>query len=433
MREAEEAIRENAAALAACTAALRGAASPIAVTFWPDLACSVGAFEVVSIHDFRARVTAASAATKSALPSFSAARFGDTRSAAGSLRHGSNLLQCTAVCGDHDAATLTPTEAADRLRTARLVGFIYSTPSHRPGKPRWRVVVPLSQPCAPADYRRHVDALDAALGGGVLARESRVPAQLWFYGRIAGRPVPEVHVVDDGEAIDEAAPVASDAGDDGDTDDDLANALHAAGVSRLGLAAPIEVVASALSAIPNTERSWETWNKIGMAAFAATQGNEAGLEAWSAWSARHPAHEENACRRRWSHYSSSPPTAIGAGTLFHEAARHDWSDPRKEAPPDSGGDLSNARVLADRMRGDFLFDRSARHWRRFDGVRWVQDAGEAMQAAKAVADQRLRDAARSSTTASTRTGGRSSSSSRAGSARARCRRSSSLGRRARGS
>ena len=89
-------------------------------------------------------------------------------------------------------------------------------------------------------------------------------------------------------------------------------------------------VASALSVLPNDGAAdWEWWNKIGMATWAATGGSLSGFAAWCAWSERHPEHDSTLCRERWEHYPSSPPSQIGAGTLFHLAreAQPEWTKP----------------------------------------------------------------------------------------------------------
>lgn len=103
--------------------------------------------------------------------------------------------------------------------------------------------------------------------------------------------------------------------------------------------APIEDVVSALSVITNDDGwdvpvSWEEWNRIGMAVFAATGGEPEGLEAWVAWSARSELkHVPAACEERWAHWtSSSPPTEIGFGALAiaaGEATRGRWRRPSR--------------------------------------------------------------------------------------------------------
>ena len=100
--------------------------------------------------------------------------------------------------------------------------------------------------------------------------------------------------------------------------------------SPRGLAGdPLQVVA-ALSAIPNAgPADWDGWNRIGMATWAASQGSEFGRAAFHAWSAQHPAYSMSETDARWNHYQSSPPTQIGAGTLFHIARQA-----RPERPPE---------------------------------------------------------------------------------------------------
>jgi hypothetical protein len=79
-------------------------------------------------------------------------------------------------------------------------------------------------------------------------------------------------------------------------------------------------LAAALNAIPNCgPANWEEWNRVGMAMWRATGGSEAGWIALDAWSRRNPSYDATATRQRWEHYEASPPTNIGAGTIFHLA------------------------------------------------------------------------------------------------------------------
>lgn len=96
---------------------------------------------------------------------------------------------------------------------------------------------------------------------------------------------------------------------------------------------PLRLVA-ALAAIQNTgPADWEAWNRIGMALWAATGGSALGAGMWHEWSRRNPAYDASATQERWDHYADSPPTSIGAGTLFHLAGmRRDETAP--EPPPD---------------------------------------------------------------------------------------------------
>jgi DNA polymerase I-like protein with 3'-5' exonuclease and polymerase domains len=80
-----------------------------------------------------------------------------------------------------------------------------------------------------------------------------------------------------------------------------------------------ERVAAALAAITNADVGWDEWNRIGMAAWRATGGSGEGYAAFEQWSAKSPKHDAKATRERWQHYFDSPPTEIGAGTLFYLA------------------------------------------------------------------------------------------------------------------
>jgi hypothetical protein len=101
--------------------------------------------------------------------------------------------------------------------------------------------------------------------------------------------------------------------------------------------------ARAISAIPNgpTMDSWEAWNRVGMALWAATEGSEAGRTLWHEWSKQHPTYDAANTDARWDAITSSPPSSIGAGTLFYMARQaaspppddHAYDDaPKAETP-----------------------------------------------------------------------------------------------------
>jgi hypothetical protein len=88
-------------------------------------------------------------------------------------------------------------------------------------------------------------------------------------------------------------------------------------------------VAAALKVIPNDNLEWDDWNDVGMAAWRATGGSEAGLQAFMEWSAKSVKHAPEATAAKWAGYHRSPPTRIGAGTLFWLAKQEDpdWESP----------------------------------------------------------------------------------------------------------
>jgi AAA domain/Primase C terminal 2 (PriCT-2)/Bifunctional DNA primase/polymerase, N-terminal len=85
-------------------------------------------------------------------------------------------------------------------------------------------------------------------------------------------------------------------------------------------------IADALHDIPNDgPANWDWWNRVAMAVWAATGGSAMGWFTLDAWSARNAAYDPNETAKRWDHFKTSPPTKIGAGTIFHmaEQARRD--------------------------------------------------------------------------------------------------------------
>jgi AAA domain/Primase C terminal 2 (PriCT-2)/Bifunctional DNA primase/polymerase, N-terminal len=97
------------------------------------------------------------------------------------------------------------------------------------------------------------------------------------------------------------------------------------------------LIAAALAVIPNNA-NWDGWNNIGMAVWRATAGSEAGRAAWDAWSKKNPAkYDARNTAEKWAAYFKSPPTRIGAGTIFYLADqaspgwRQDYEARGKEA------------------------------------------------------------------------------------------------------
>jgi hypothetical protein len=86
-----------------------------------------------------------------------------------------------------------------------------------------------------------------------------------------------------------------------------------------------EAIAEAVQWIPNDDFThWEDWNQLGMAIWAGTQGSDVGLQIFDAWSAKSAKHDQRTTHQRWHHYSKSPPTRIGAGSIYQVAQDHGW-------------------------------------------------------------------------------------------------------------
>jgi Primase C terminal 2 (PriCT-2)/Bifunctional DNA primase/polymerase, N-terminal/Protein of unknown function (DUF3987) len=104
--------------------------------------------------------------------------------------------------------------------------------------------------------------------------------------------------------------------------------------------ADIERITEAMQQIPNDGAAdWESWNRTGMALWAATGGSEQGRLLWHQWSKRNASYDARATEARWQHYATSPPDQLGAGTLFYEAQQasegllYDMPDPAAAGEP----------------------------------------------------------------------------------------------------
>jgi len=112
-------------------------------------------------------------------------RFGDKRTKKGSLRSDKNLLAVSGAEGDYDGEQVPMQEAAGLCAQAGIRAMFYTSPSHTPEKPRWRVLVPFSKECQPSDRNRHLARLNGVLGG-ILSGESFTLSQTFYVGHVNG-------------------------------------------------------------------------------------------------------------------------------------------------------------------------------------------------------------------------------------------------------
>lgn len=115
------------------------------------------------------------------------ARFGDRieNPESGCLRTNANMLGVSGILGDYDLEEMSIDEAADMFRAAGVEAFFYTSPSHTPEAPRWRVACPLSREHPPEAHDTFVARVNGILGG-VLSNESHTRSQGYYAGRVAG-------------------------------------------------------------------------------------------------------------------------------------------------------------------------------------------------------------------------------------------------------
>src|SRR5262249_8159386 len=95
--------------------------------------------EEMTLKDLAGLIDCTEQPTNPLLPMLKLARFGGQPSAQGALRHDGNILTITGVEGDYDDEQMPVSEAVKRLENAGIAFIVYTSPSHGPLKPRWRV------------------------------------------------------------------------------------------------------------------------------------------------------------------------------------------------------------------------------------------------------------------------------------------------------
>lgn len=179
---------------------------PLAVTFFADQFAKSKTEATLSLRNLVDRVRDTTAPTKGALPWLKLARFGDKRTepkppaTIGSLRHNGNVLAISGVEADYDGEQIAVGDAIEALTMRGIAALIYTSPSHTPDTPRWRVLCPFSRALPPDHRSRLLARLNGALGG-VLSGESFTLAQSYFYGSVNRSPSHEVHLIP-GEYLD---------------------------------------------------------------------------------------------------------------------------------------------------------------------------------------------------------------------------------------
>src|SRR5262249_8662614 len=77
-----------------------------------------------------------------------------------------------------------------------------------------------------------------------------------------------------------------------------------------------ERIRAAMRVIPNPDLGWDDFKKLGLATWRATGGSDEGFAIWDEWSRKSSKHNADNTRREWDRITRSPPSRIGAGTIF---------------------------------------------------------------------------------------------------------------------
>lgn len=82
-------------------------------------------------------------------------------------------------------------------------------------------------------------------------------------------------------------------------------------------------LAELVAAIPN-DLDWTSWNRLGLAIYAASNGSNEGAIVFDDFSAKSPKYNPYITAERWRNYRRCPPSRIGAGSLIYLARQHGW-------------------------------------------------------------------------------------------------------------
>jgi hypothetical protein len=138
-----------------------------------------------TLDELREWAAKTNAADKGKLPLLKCAIFGDERTKPGSLRHDANVMKITGAEVDYDGEKIPFEDAVATIARARLKALLYTSPSHTAAKPRWRVILPASQPLPPTERKKLVARVNG-LFDGQLGNESFTLSQSYYFGSVNG-------------------------------------------------------------------------------------------------------------------------------------------------------------------------------------------------------------------------------------------------------
>ncbi|WP_377829530.1 DUF3987 domain-containing protein [Bradyrhizobium lupini] len=157
------------------------------VTFFKDYAAKTRTTDDLTLIELRERIMNASAREKDKLPWLKLTSFGNRRSINGSLRHDANVTEITGIELDYDDENIAFDDALKAVSELGISALVYTSPSHTPDAPRWRILAPTSKPRPPDARAKLVARLNGALKSKlgaqtIAANESFTLSQAYYYG-----------------------------------------------------------------------------------------------------------------------------------------------------------------------------------------------------------------------------------------------------------
>lgn len=171
------------------------------ITIFKDLGAKSKTEHMWSLRQLLDFVETTEAAEKRDLPLLKLATFGKQKTDKGSFRHDHNIMTVSGIEGDYDLEKISPKEAAAIFKKAKIACVIYTSASHTPAKPRWRVLAPFSDELLPGQKNQMLARLNGLIDGA-FSHESFTLSQAFYFGDVVGKHPAEFFEVE-GDYIDQ--------------------------------------------------------------------------------------------------------------------------------------------------------------------------------------------------------------------------------------
>jgi putative DNA primase/helicase len=145
-----------------------------------------------------------------------------------------------------------------------------------------------------------------------------------------------------------------------------------------------ERIARAMAVIPNDDLGWDDWKRFGMAIWRATGGSAQGFIIFDEWSQKSRKYDADTTQQTWTDIARSPPTRIGAGTIFYYArqANPDFDNAGRLILP-AGAPVPAAEEFARHCRTTADGFALLRHYRGafyvWTGTHWAEHREEVLE------------------------------------------------------
>ena len=180
-------------------------ATPFTVTFFDHRSARLKREQTLTQAELKELIENSTAERKDLLPWVKFAVFGNLASDKGSLRHDANVQWVTGCEADYDGELISFDEGKDKLEKAGVEAIIYTSPSHLPHKPRWRIVCRFSERQQPERRAQMVARLNG-LFHGALAAESFTLSQSYYYGHVVDADGNIIVIKENGAGSNEVFP-----------------------------------------------------------------------------------------------------------------------------------------------------------------------------------------------------------------------------------